>query len=284
MGTRAEIILDTRRETKKGYPIKIRVYNNGIKYLPLNEYSASAHWGKNGLLKSHPDYKRLKKKLLDREITLIEEVEHCRENDFNLKQSFDYIKTGQKEKESRIEQLKRELKLLEAESQAMLFEFWDEFIIEREKRKKSIKAFVETKKQMMDFTLMDDMPINDVTYEFLNEFATYKLSGGCGHGGLSFYLRTFRTVYLAAQKRESLNIKSTNPFKGLIDETVSKDPVQMSKSEMNKWKQWTPHPSTTKTAREKYLEEGIFGCSSFTLEDMIYRYCQIGMESKFEGW
>lgn len=255
MATKAEIILDTRRETSKGFPIKIRIYNDGRKYVPLNEYSSSKHWGNNGLLKSHPDYQRLKKKLLDREFQLIREVDYCNENNLGLTEAFQLIKNGLDDRETRILQLKKELRSLEGDNSAMLFEFWDSFIKERIDQKKSIKAFVDTKQQLKDFMLVDDMPINDINYEFLNEFSNYKYSNDCGTGGVSFYLRTMRTVYLAAQKRESLGIKSVNPFKGLIDETVSSDPVELTVAQMKKWKDFTPHKFTRESAIKTVIQK-----------------------------
>ncbi|WP_036383945.1 phage integrase SAM-like domain-containing protein [Muricauda sp. MAR_2010_75] len=255
MATKAEIILDTRRETSKGYPIKIRIYNDGRKYLSLKEYSSIEHWGDNGLLKSHPDYRRLKKKLLDREFQLVREVDYCNENNLGLIESFELIKNGIDDRETRILQLKKELRSLEGDNEAMLFEFWDLFIKERISQKKSIKAFVDTKQQLKDFMLVDDMAINDINYEFLNEFSNYKYANDCGTGGVSFYLRTLRTVYLAAQKRESLGIKSVNPFKGLINESVSKDPVEMTVDEMKKWKNFTPHKFTRESAAKKMIKK-----------------------------
>nr|WP_299067061.1 phage integrase SAM-like domain-containing protein [uncultured Allomuricauda sp.] len=253
MSTTAKIILDKRRSTKKGYPIKILVRNNGMKHIPLKEYTDLEHWQNEKLLRSHPDYKRLHEVLLKREVKLLNEVKYCNDHGFGLGDSVRLITNGLEDRESRIIQLKNELRSLQGDSRTMLFEFWDIYMRERESVKKSIRAFEETKTQLLNFTLESDMAINDITYEFLNEFSTYKLQNGCGSGGLSFYLRTFRTVYLAAQKRESLGIKSINPFRGLIEEGVSKDPVEMSKDEFIKWKSFTPHKFSTKKSQDIVL-------------------------------
>lgn len=251
MSTTAKIILDKRRPTKRGYPIKILVVNNGKKHIPLKEYTDLKHWANDKLLRSHPEFNRLNEVLLKREVRLLKEVDYCNEHGYGIEDSVKLITAGLEDKESRIAQLKSELRSLQGDTRTMLFGFWDQYMKERESVKKSTRAFEQTKNQLQDFTLGVDMAINDITYEFLNDFSTYKLQNGCESGGLSFYLRTFRTVYLAAQKRESLGIKSVNPFKGLIEEGVTKEPVEMTKKELAKWRKFTPHKYTTE--KSQYL-------------------------------
>lgn len=255
MSTRAKIILDKRSTAKKGHPISIYLYNNGTKYIPLGKYSHESDWDIDGPKKSHPDYTELHRFLLKRRVDLIGEVDYCNEHNLGLKESYQLIKNGLQDRESRIAALKRELRELEGQGQTMLFEFWETYIKDRERQKKSTKATIDTKAVFENFLLEKDMPINDITYEFLNEFIGFKMSNKCGTGGVSFYLRSLRSVYLEAQRRESLKIKSTNPFKGLINEKVSKDPVEMSQDEMVKWKNFVPHKFTREYAAKLVLQK-----------------------------
>src|SRR5690606_24071128 len=105
----AEIILDTRRKTKKGYPIKIRVYDsvaykNGLKcrdYVNLKVYQDSE------VLKLTSDLKR-------RDLDLIRQVEFCNTNNLNLIESLEIIKNCIPEDyiDIEIEMLEKRLELL----------------------------------------------------------------------------------------------------------------------------------------------------------------------------
>jgi len=128
------IILDTRRETKNGFPIKIRVYyGKKSKYISLNKYSSISNWDENNVLKSHPDYRKLFFSLKKRSISLLEEVEYCNDNNLNLEQSVKVIKDGLGNKETEIFTLRQKIKTLEKESNIGLIEFYDVIIEEKEK-------------------------------------------------------------------------------------------------------------------------------------------------------
>lgn len=252
MATKATIILDKRSKSTQGHPLKIYVRNNGKRYLPLNShYSFPEHWHGDGPNKKHPNHKKLSEFIIKRRAKLIDEVNHCNAHGLDLLQSVEVIKNGLESKEVRITRLKEELAMLQDETPTMLFEFWNEYSQERSDKGLSTKAFDLTKSQLANYLLDQDVAINDITFEFLNDFSRHKLAGGCNQGGLNHYLATFRTVYKEAQKRESLNIKSTNPFLGLIKPSNTKEPVEMTVDEMADFVNFKPHESTTKKNSKK---------------------------------
>ncbi|PHS08952.1 MAG: hypothetical protein COA88_05455 [Kordia sp.] len=222
MSIKGKIILDTRRATEEGYPLKIRVYDSVIKkhkYVSLFWYSDIHHW-ENGLLKSHPDFRRLNGKLNKRAFALQEEIEYCNKQKLNLTNALKLIEAGLEDKELEIFFLKQRLKELEGNYSAKLIDFYDVRIKEKIDFKEDVRPFELTKKQIQDFTLQD-IAINEVTYEWLNEFILYKKREGTGEAGIMYYLKNIRIIYKEAQRRESLGIKTDNPFLGLI-KTVSR--------------------------------------------------------------
>lgn len=79
----ASVILDTRRKTKKGFPVKIRVTKKISRYIPLKIYQKSKK------LKITPEIKH-------RQLKLIQEVNFCNQNRLNLSDSLKIISEGLK--------------------------------------------------------------------------------------------------------------------------------------------------------------------------------------------
>lgn len=247
MPTSAKIILDKRSLSKKGHPLKIYVRNKDKHYIKLGWFCHPDDWD-NGILSSHPDYRILNTNFLKRQLDLIKEVEYCNKNRLGLVESVQVIEKGLDDKEEKIQRLRSELRQLEGDVGTMLFEYWNRFIVDRKKRGLSIKVHTDTRKQFGDYLFEQDMRINDITFEFIDEFSNYKLQNGCKQGGLNVYLRTLKAVYKSAQKKESLKIKSTNPFTGTIKESgTTSEIVEMTRNEMELWKSFVPHKFTKKT-------------------------------------
>ncbi|MFC4219058.1 phage integrase SAM-like domain-containing protein [Flagellimonas marina] len=246
MPTTAKIILDTRShsKTKGGHPISIYISNHGHKYVSLKRYSEKKYWGGENVNRRHPEHSELHRYILDRSLKLIKEVEYCNEHNLGLRESANVIINGLQDKEARIQQLESELRQLKGENAAMLMEFWDGFIQECRDKGMSTDALETTKNQVSAFLMNKDMLINDINYEFLNDFSTYKLKDNCNRGGLNHYLATFRRVFRAAQKIESLHIKPGNPFSGLITKSRDGDIVTMSVEEMQRFKDFQPNNFT----------------------------------------
>lgn len=72
--------------------------------------------------------------------------------------------------------------------------------------------FIEIKKYVKDY-IIEDEPINNIDYEWINGFKLFKKNAPVG---INSYLKAIRAVYKEAQRRPSLNVKSDNPFLGTI--------------------------------------------------------------------
>ncbi|MEM7487091.1 MAG: phage integrase SAM-like domain-containing protein [Bacteroidota bacterium] len=229
----AYLILDKRSLTKKGHPIKIYISGKGQKtYIATRQYSDKKYWKNGKLLKGHPTYAYTQNRIRKMEIRTIERLSECDDMSFN--EAIEYVKgSSQKNKET------------------MLFEFWDVLVPEKKKMGRSTTPFEATRKQLENYMLEDDIAINDIDYEFLQGFIAHKKSENCNEGGVNYYLKTLRTVYLEAQRRSSLNIKSGNPFTGLIKTGQRKPPVTLNKNQFLGLMAFEPNKSTTKANKEK---------------------------------
>jgi len=208
----AEIILDDRRKSKKGYPIKIRIYDSlekketPYKYIPLKIYQPG------------PDINycaQLKRRSLDLE----NEIEFCNNNLLKLNDAFDIISNGIPHDDIEIEiaMLKKRLELLESKqkkkSEKMFIEFVDELINERTIKKLNIKAYLAIKGVVQTYIKPKvDFPINNIDREWLINFDLYKMNSGVKDSTVYMYLSMIKTIYTEAQSRPSLNIKEDNPF------------------------------------------------------------------------
>lgn len=233
MSTLAKIILDTRREAKNGFPIKIQVYNKTTKYISLNIYSKKEHWNGSNVNEKHPNFRTVFQKINKRQLKLYDEVDYCNDNNLDLEASIEVIKKGVNDNETEILMLQQRLKELQPKAKVGLLEFFDTRIEEKSKTNESTKAYKEIRNMLFDY-LGGDINMNDVTYEFLNEFVTHKLSNGCNRGGVNAYLATIRPVYKEAQRRKSLNVKLDNPFIGLIKKGAKKEIVDVPVEDFKK--------------------------------------------------
>lgn len=240
---KASIILDLRRETKNGYPIKIVVYKDKQHSIHLKEYSKSTHWNNGNVNKRHPEYRRLWRKLSKRALLLNEEVAYCNDNNLNLAECIKVIEKGFVSKES-----------------VNVFEFWDVFVEEKKTAGLSTKAYEDVKTQLFNYW-MEDLPFNDITYEWLQGFINHKYENGCGNSGINFYLKTFGIVYREAQRRESLQVPVGNPFKGLRKKVVKKEMVKLSREKFKEILEWKPDKKNTpqnKLSLERRLAVWLF--------------------------
>ncbi|MFL1896847.1 tyrosine-type recombinase/integrase [Aquimarina sp. 2-A2] len=201
----AEIIVDTRRKTKQGYPIKIRVFKSGEghKYISLKVYSNTKN------LKFTPFLNK-------RALQLEDEVNYCNENNFDFKHSLQILKHGiDKNKELEIFLLKQKIAELEKSSSIGMIEFSERLIKEREASNFSTRDLKDGIREVRNFVYpKDDIGINEITFEWVNNYIVHKRAAGANDGGISYYLRTLRSIFKESQKRESLNIKNGNPFAG----------------------------------------------------------------------
>lgn len=231
----AYLKLDTRSITKKGNPIKVYVSGKGgYSFISTGHYSFSKHWKNGRLLRSHPTYSFTQSQIKKAERNIQDMLLDCFQMTF--KEAVSFVKAGGK--------IKKE---------TMLFDFWETIVSEKKDIGRVTTPYDAAKKELKKFLLKEDIPINDINYEFLKSFVNHKHREGCNEGGVNYYLKTIRTVFLEAQRRSSLNIKTGNPFIGLIKKGQKKRPVTLTRKQFIQILNYTPKPSTTKTNKENIL-------------------------------
>lgn len=208
----AEIIIDERRKTKKGYPLKIRIYDtlekksSPHKYIPLKIYQEGPEIVYNSFLKR-------------RSLDLEKEIEYCNNNFLRINEAYNIILNG-----IPIDDIEGEIQLLEFKLQSLynksgrnnqkgFIEFTNELIKERERLKIDTKAY-RTLINIISILIepKEDFVINDITKEFLRELEIKMIDRGNSARTIKTYFTYLSAIYTEAQSRESLNIKKTNPF------------------------------------------------------------------------
>lgn len=225
----AAIIVDTRRITNKGYPIKIRVYNQEEKQ---NKYI---------LVKKYQLEKEL---IIDSEIRklqydLDERLIYCRRNNLDFNSSLDVLKNGIPDNDIDLEIKILESKLAELKKKRPsigFIQFSEKFLIQKTKRGEKIDLFQTAVNHFKSFiSPISDISINDIDYDFVNNLDIYfrefksvssknkKLSNAT----INTYFEKYSHIFNEAKKHEHLFVKDKNPF-SLIDikpisERTSKD-------------------------------------------------------------
>lgn len=239
----AQIILDTRRKSKKGYSIKIRVYDGKLhKYISLKQYQEAKK------LKLTPWLRK-------RDAQLIDEVEFCNANNLDIIAAIEVIKQGLPDSvDNKILALEQQISQLRKSVGIGLIEFFDIIILEKERSGASTLAFERTRNQLNNYLLGEDININLLDYEWVQKFIIYKRSQGCGDGGLSYYIRTAGTVFREAKKRKSLNIIIDNPFAGHnISRKRKKDIDGHTFEDLKKLLSYEPNRNTSNINKEKLI-------------------------------
>lgn len=229
----AEIIIDLRRKTKKGYPLKIRIYDtlenksSPHKYIPLKLYQEGPEIVYNSFLKR-------------RSLDLEKEIEYCNNNFLRINEAYNIILNG-----IPINDIEGEIQLLEFKLQSLynksgrnnqkgFIEFTKELIKERERLKIDTKAY-NTLINIISILIepKEDFAINDITKEFLRELEIKMIDRGNSARTIKTYFTYLSAIYTEAQSRESLNIKKSNPFyvikvynKNKVEYNVSTDDLK----------------------------------------------------------
>ncbi|MFV0189124.1 MULTISPECIES: phage integrase SAM-like domain-containing protein [unclassified Empedobacter] len=212
----AEIILDLRRKTKKGFPVKIRVYDSVIKkhdYVSLKIYQNEESLKSDNLIKQ-------------REFELIKELEFVNSRNMSLVESLTIFQNGVplNDIEKRILELEAELARLRSQLKpTMLFDFSERYIQEKINRKELVRIHRSVLLKFKSFiSPKENIAINDLKIELLLDFQNY-LSENMSEESVNTYFSKFQSIFLAAQNREDLNIKQQNPFKFIKKVNVNKD-------------------------------------------------------------
>ncbi|HET8735913.1 MAG TPA: phage integrase SAM-like domain-containing protein [Pricia sp.] len=213
-------ILDTRSEAKNGYPVKIRVYCD---ILQKHRYCRTGMFQKGNRLK-------YTSRVLGSISEAEERAEYCNSNKLNLEKSVEIVRKG-------IPKTSLNLNFLE---------YMDRMADERKEIGMGYKHFHETKAQILNFT-GGDFPINDIDRNWVESFKVYKLKYGKGRGGVSYYLRTMRSVFKKAQLLEG--VRRDNPFLGMIKQSRSKRPPMHTPNDLKKLFSFAPKEGTSNRAK-----------------------------------
>ena len=234
----AEIILDTRRKTKKGYPVKIRIYDTNTKkhdYISLKIYQDNDKLKPDNLIKQ-------------REFELIKELEFVNSRNMNLKESLNIFLSGIPitDIDRRILELEAELAKLKAlQSPAMFGDFTVKFLDEKVKRKEQVRQFKTAVMWFKEYIKpKEDIALNDITFDLIKGFQLH-ISEWLAPASVNSYIDRLNAIFNDAQRRETLNIKSSNPFKHLkelkshnkINKSISIDTLKSLKNiDLTEWK------------------------------------------------
>lgn len=230
----ARLVLDRRSMSKKGHPIKIYLSGYGKKaYISTGYFSRPEHWN-DGPTRKHPNYRHLSVWMARKTLELQELVNRCNLERMTFEKARDFIASGGQ---------------AGRQKDATLYEFWAEYVRELAAAGKSTRAFDDTLAQLRNFK--EDVPLREIDYEWLQDFAQRKYETGCGAAGVSFYLRTIRRVYLEAQRRPSLSMPSGNPFAGLIPASGRKERPRLSPKGLEAIRTYQPREGTTHTNAER---------------------------------
>lgn len=231
-------LFDTEKLTKKGYPIKVELfYSNKKRPRKTIGHSLTEYWNaeKSEPRKEHPNYYDLLPVLLDY---------HAKITKINYGSY-----TFEEAKGILFGESIAKVKKLDA----TFFVFLDAFVKKKEIKGESIQRFTNLKSTLKKYTNNEDFKINDITYEWLDDFCINKLqTTRLKQGGLMTYLRAMRTVYKEAQRHSSLHIKPGNPFLGIIKTPVTvKEVVELTPGQVNLLLNFEPKPPTSKAAQKR---------------------------------
>lgn len=206
---KAELILDTRTKSKKGHPVKIRVYcdiEKTHKYIALKIYQNELE------LKLDSDLRK-------RSSQLDEEVKFCNDNFYKINDALDVIKNGVpiSDLELEIELLEKKLEILKKKranfSGIGFIHFTKQLIEERKIHGRKSMTYYNTYKSVERFIQPNtDILINTITREWLQQFDLFYAKKGLKDSSIKSYIGIIKAIFNEAQSRESLNIKKENPF------------------------------------------------------------------------
>lgn len=234
----AELILDTRRSAKLGYPVKIRVY---CSILQTHRPISAKIYQKGKTLKVN---KEVAKKMTETE----ERVEYCNNLNLSLKDSLPIIKDGiPEDRDLEVYLLQKRIDDLRKNSGIGFVKFFDQYIEERQAKGQSVYAYEQARNQIVNFLGEgNDVRINNVDYEWLNSFVLYKKRTGKKRAGIPQYLTSMRAVYKEAQRRPSLAVKQDNPFLGLIKKPKRRKKLDYNIADIKRLFDFEPKAGTTK--------------------------------------
>ncbi|MGE5944083.1 MAG: phage integrase SAM-like domain-containing protein [Flavobacteriales bacterium] len=233
---KTSISILTSKTTKNGHPIYVELFISAknrprkiIGYSQLHFWDAE----NNNLLKQHPEYHLLLPKILDYKAKCIK---------------IDYGDYSPEEAKNILFDIKDASN--DESKQAMFLDFFDIRIKEKKAKGESHESYSDVKKIILKYIdPKTDIPINAITYEWLNAFILYAISTTrCEMGGAMSYLRTMRAVYKEAQRRTSLKVKQDNPFLGIMKTPTPKAVIEITPNQLKLDTEYKSNTTNKKSA------------------------------------
>ncbi|WP_313376337.1 phage integrase SAM-like domain-containing protein, partial [Chishuiella sp.] len=211
---KADIILDTRRITKKGYPVKIRVHD--VRLLKIQKtphlYIKTNIYQNSQVLKMSPELKK-------RDFELSKQLDYCVSNNLTIEDSIEIIENGipKTDLQKRYFELLAELNEIKGKiNNTGIFEFFNIYKEEKIKRKENLNVHENTIKHFKIFLKesldLDEIPLNEITYKVVNDYQIYLINKKLSGTTVNVYIEKLSNIFSESQKREELGIKDKSPF------------------------------------------------------------------------
>ncbi|MFG6687884.1 phage integrase SAM-like domain-containing protein [Mariniflexile sp. HNIBRBA6329] len=238
---KASVTILTSKITKKGHPICVELFvSSKNRTRKTIGYTQAFFWDAENsqLLKAHPDYYYLHPVVLEYKAKCIK-ISYGNYTPSEAKQIlFDDNSGDTKE--------------------AMFLEFFDIRIQEKQTQNQSFQSYKDVKSIISQYiSPRTDIPINSITYEWLNAFMLHKIKMGVNLGGVMSYFRTMRAIYKEAQRRTSLSIKSGNPFLGIMKTPTPKPVIELQPNQLQFSTAYTPTTSNPNSALKQHRNLGL---------------------------
>jgi integrase len=205
-------------ETRKGFPIKLYIYQNPTtrKYIPTEFYTLEQDWDyvKEIPKSSHPQFHSLLNYIYKKKL----QINELKTKVISESLSFNTV-----------------INLLTTDKDLNSFtDFWEELNIEFENRKLPKARYY--KESLSSFRLFQkDVQFNEINYLFLTKFKEFKYSKGCTSGGINTYLAGIKAIRNEAIKREVFVPTSfKNPFEGIMEKKGKTKDKYFTLEEMRK--------------------------------------------------
>jgi integrase/recombinase XerD len=186
------VLRPSKKKNNKLIPIYFRIINQRQSYfISINQFTEEKHWnealGEPKLM--HPNYPGLKAliKRINQQIHFF--IESKRIEGYNLS----------------INDLRNEIKnmlYVGPRSKTKLFEYYDQKIesLKNENRIGYMATFKESKRSLTRFRENKDLYMDEIDLDFIKKYETHLINRKNSLSTISVYLRTFRTLYIEAQK------------------------------------------------------------------------------------
>jgi len=242
---KVSLYLDKRKPSIKNgnsFPVKLVIYDSksqSQKQISTGEYQKSKK------LRLSPELNKKLKTYQEREA-------YSNEHILSFEEAVNVIKNGfVGDDMAQIELLKKRIAILEKRQMVNFEGFTNGLIEEKRLVGKSTRHFEEAVAQIKNFRSEKAIDINDITYGFLKQFESFKRRTGTGNGsGIKKTVRTLRTIYKEAKRRDKIHDLSVDPFDGLDIRVERKQRNEIwDINDLKKLFNFEPKESTSKASK-----------------------------------